>query len=47
MISNPHYREEDRRYIMEQLILNIERQAKQEGRKRTAENSKETQASPD
>ena len=31
MISNPHYKEEDRRYIMEQLILNIEEEAKSQG----------------
>ena len=33
MISNPHYREEDRRYIMEELVLNIEEEAKSQGYK--------------
>ena len=31
VVSNPNYRQKDRRSIIEQLILNIERQAKQEG----------------
>ena len=31
VVSNPNYRQKDRRSIIEKLILNIERQAKQEG----------------
>ena len=31
MVSNPDYREKDRRFILEQLIVNIEEEAKSQG----------------